>query len=83
MELVKLGKKGQISIPRAVLKSLGIEKEAPMLIDTTPEGAIILRQAVVYPLEIYSEERVALFLKEDTLSATQKEKIGKIRKDRG
>ena len=47
MDLVKLGKKGQLSIPRSVLRRVGIDKETPMLVDTTSDGAIILRQAAV------------------------------------
>ena len=35
MELVKLGKKGQISIPRSVLRRVGIDTATPMLVDTT------------------------------------------------
>ena len=46
MELVKLGKRGQVSIPRAVL-----------------------RQAGVYPLEIYGEERLREFGDADRLTA--------------
>jgi AbrB family looped-hinge helix DNA binding protein len=61
METVKLGKKGQMSIPKGILKRLGIEGEATLLVDTTPEGAIVLRPAAVYPIEIYSDERVRDF----------------------
>ena len=53
MELVKLGKRGQVSIPRGVLRRLGIAGEQTLLVDTTADGSIVLRQAVVYPLEIY------------------------------
>ncbi len=58
MELVKLGTKGQVTIPRAILRSVGLTGDAPLLVETTPEGAILLRPAAVYPIEIYSEERV-------------------------
>ncbi len=75
MELVKLGKKGQLSIPRAVLRRVGIEKETPMLVDTTPDGAIILRQAAVYPIEIYSDERVKGFLAADEMTPSQAKRV--------
>jgi bifunctional DNA-binding transcriptional regulator/antitoxin component of YhaV-PrlF toxin-antitoxin module len=75
MELVKLGKKGQLSIPRAVLKRVGIENETPMLVDTTPDGAIILRQAAVYPIEIYSDERLREFLEADTMTPAKAKKL--------
>lgn len=61
METVKLGRKGQMSIPKGILKRLGIEGEATLLVDTTAEGAIVLRPAAVYPIEIYSDERVRDF----------------------
>lgn len=35
------------------LKRLGIEGEIPLLVETTADGAILLRPAAVYPIEIY------------------------------
>jgi AbrB family looped-hinge helix DNA binding protein len=68
MDIVKCGKKGQITIPRALLKRLGIEENTPMLIDVTTDGAIVLRQATVLPVEIYSDARIAEFEREGTVS---------------
>ncbi|MBI5016931.1 MAG: AbrB/MazE/SpoVT family DNA-binding domain-containing protein [Deltaproteobacteria bacterium] len=62
MEFVKLGKKGQLSIPRSLLRKVGISTETPVLIGATDDGAIIIRPAAVYPVEVYSEERVAEFV---------------------
>jgi AbrB family looped-hinge helix DNA binding protein len=67
MELVKLGTKGQLTIPKSILKATGISDEAPLLIETTNEGAIILRQAGVYPIELYSEARIREFEKLNTV----------------
>jgi AbrB family looped-hinge helix DNA binding protein len=61
MELAKLGKKGQVTIPRPVLKRLGLEGEVPLTVETTDDGAIVLRQAVLVPIEIYSNERIKEF----------------------
>ena len=58
MDIVKCGKKGQVTIPRAVLNRLGIVENTPMLLDVTDvtdvtdDGAIVLRQAAVLPVEI-------------------------------
>ena len=71
MQLVKLGKKGQVSLPKAILQQAGISGETPLLVDTTDDGAIILRQAGVYPIEIYSDERIASFLEEDMMTPEQ------------
>ncbi len=67
MQMVKLGKKGQVSIPKAVLKRLGLEGDTPMLVETTPDGAILLRPAGIYPLEIYSDERIREFNEADRM----------------
>ena len=75
MELVKLGKSGQVSIPRAILRRLGISGEQAFLVDTTPDGAIVLKQAGVYPIEIYSDERVREFDDADHLSAGEAAKL--------
>ncbi len=75
MRLVKLGKKGQVSLPKALLQRAGISGETPLLVDATDDGAIVLRQAAVYPLEIYSDERIASFLEEDRMTATQAAKL--------
>ncbi len=77
METVKLGRSGQVSIPRAVLKRLGIVGEQTLIVDTTADGAILLRQAGVYPLEIYSEERLREFEDADPLTA---EETGKLKR---
>lgn len=68
MQLVKLGKKGQVSLPKALLQRAGISGETPLMVDATDDGAIILRQVGVYPIEIYSDERIASFLEEDKIT---------------
>jgi len=68
MNMTRIGKKGQISIPKAVLDKLGIEPETVMLVESTNDGSIVLRPAGVYPVEIYSDARVSEFLDEDRLT---------------
>jgi bifunctional DNA-binding transcriptional regulator/antitoxin component of YhaV-PrlF toxin-antitoxin module len=80
MELVKLGKSGQVSIPRAVLRRLGISGEQAFLVDTTPDGAIVLKQAGVYPVEIYSDARVRAFDDDDRLTAGESAKLKRVLK---
>ena len=38
-----------------------------LLVDVSDDGAIVLRPAGVYPIEIYSDERIAEFLEEDAI----------------
>jgi len=67
VELVKLGKKGQVTIPRSILRASGIPDESPLLVETTPDGAIVLRQAAVYPIEMYTEEQIAEYERSNTV----------------
>jgi AbrB family looped-hinge helix DNA binding protein len=68
MDIVRLGKKGQVSLPAAVLRKLGIEGSATLLVEATEDGAVILRPAGVYPIEIYSDARLEEFAQADRLS---------------
>jgi bifunctional DNA-binding transcriptional regulator/antitoxin component of YhaV-PrlF toxin-antitoxin module len=76
MNLVKLGKKGQVSIPQAVLRQLGLTPDVPLLVETTADGAIVLRQVSVHPIEIYSDERLAEFERENELTPEQAARYG-------
>ena len=75
MELVKLGKSGQVSIPRAVLRRLGITGEQAFLVETTADGAIVLKQAGVYPIEMYSDARIRDFDDADALTPAEAAKL--------
>lgn len=77
MELVKLGKKGQVSIPKAVLKKLGLEHAAALLVDVTVDGSIVLRPAGVYPIEIYSDKRLQEFAEADRLTPAETVKLAR------
>jgi AbrB family looped-hinge helix DNA binding protein len=81
MEMVKLGQRGQVSIPKAVLKRLGIEGEIPLLLETTSDGAIVLRPAAVYPIELYSDERVREFDEADTMEETTEKRLARALED--
>lgn len=75
MDMVKLGKKGQVSIPKSVLQRVGITGDTPLLVETTEDGAIVLRQAAVYPIEIYSDARINAFLEEDRLNSNESRRV--------
>jgi len=77
VELAKLSKKGQVSIPRRLLKALGIEGEAYFQVELSPEGAIVLRPVGIYPIEIYSDARIREFLEEDALSEEERAELKK------
>lgn len=75
MDLVKLGKKGQVSIPRAVLTQLGLDDDQVLLVETTDDGAIVLRPTGMYPLELYDDDRIAEFLTEDEMPAEMAKRV--------
>jgi AbrB family looped-hinge helix DNA binding protein len=74
--MTRLGKKGQVSIPRAVLDRLGIEPETVLLVESTDDGSILLRPAGVYPIEIYSDARVSEFLEQDRITPVERKRTG-------
>lgn len=61
MDIIKLGKKGQLSLPAAVLRKAGLQGAGTLLVEATDDGAVILRPAAVYPIELYSDARVKEF----------------------
>jgi len=81
MNLIKLGKKGQVSIPQVVLRQLGLAPDTPLLVEATDDGAIMLRQVGVYPIEIYSDERLAEFERENELTPEQAKRYGPVLAD--
>ena len=78
MDLVKLGKKGQVTIPKAILKQAGIAADAPLLIAADADGSIVLRQAAVYPIELYTDERIAEFEQENAIPARLLARVEKV-----
>ena len=76
METVKIGKKGQVTIPRRVLEEAGLPAESQVIIESEPDGSIRLRPAVVYPIELYSDERIADFERENRLPGSLRERVG-------
>ena len=75
MEIVRLGKKGQLSLPKTVLRRLGLTGEGLLLVDVTPEGGILLRPAGVYPIELYSQKRIREFLAEDRMTPQETRRV--------
>ncbi|OGA11975.1 MAG: sporulation protein SpoVT [Betaproteobacteria bacterium RIFCSPHIGHO2_12_FULL_69_13] len=77
MDVVKLGKKGQVSLPAAVLRKLGLEGRATLLVEATEDGAVILRPAGVYPIELYSAARVKEFEQSNRLAPADAKRVQK------
>ena len=82
MEVVKLGKKGQLSLPAAVLRKLGLQGAATLLVEATDDGAVLLRPAAVYPVELYSDARLREFEQANRGSAAENARVAKTLKRR-
>jgi len=76
MDMTRLGRKGQVSIPKAILDRLGLEPETVLLVETASDGSIILRPAGVYPVEIYSDARIQEFLDADRMTDDEARRVG-------
>lgn len=74
METVKIGKKGQVTIPRRILEQAGLPIESQVIVESEADGSVRLRPAAVYPIEIYSAERIAEFERENELPDTLKDR---------
>jgi len=61
MESAKVGKRGAVIVPARLRKRFGIEEGTLVTAEETEDG-ILIRPAVVVPVERYSPERKAEFL---------------------
>lgn len=78
MDVIRLGKKGQLSLPAAVLRKMGIQGAATLLIEATDDGAVVLRPAGVYPIEMYTDARIAEFDEANRLTDAEKTRVRKV-----
>lgn len=65
MDNLIVSARGQITLPAKLRKRLGIEPGG-ILIAEEKDGALVLRPAMVMPVEIYSDEDIARWTAEDT-----------------
>ena len=61
MELAKVGKRGAIVVPAKLRRRFGIEEGTVVTAEEREDG-ILIRPAVVVPIERYTPERKAEFL---------------------
>ena len=68
MESARVGKRGAIIVPAKLRKRFGIEEGTVVTAEAREDG-ILLRPAVILPVEFYSPERKAEFLLSNATSA--------------
>jgi AbrB family looped-hinge helix DNA binding protein len=67
-QAAKVGKRGAIIVPASLRKRFGIE-EGSLVIAEEMDGGILLRPAIVVPVERYTPERKAEFLLSNAVDA--------------
>jgi AbrB family looped-hinge helix DNA binding protein len=77
MEAVKVGKRGTIIVPAKLRKRYGIQEGSMVTAEPRDEG-VLIRAAIVVPVEHYSPERKAEFLLN---TATNKSDYRRARKE--
>ena len=60
-KLVSVNQRGSLTLPKDVRDRLGIAKGGQVILDMSDSGAVSLRAGAVFPVEIYSEERIRQF----------------------
>jgi len=69
VDTVRLGRNGQLSLPRSVMKRLHLRGNETLLLDVSEDGVIQLRPAAVLPIEMYTPDRIAEFERESEVDA--------------
>lgn len=61
---VTINQRGVITIPARMRESLGLKANDELIIENTQQG-LLLRPAVTVPIEVYTEQRIAEFAKDE------------------
>jgi AbrB family looped-hinge helix DNA binding protein len=72
----RVGKRGAIIVPASLRKRFGIE-EGSMVVAEEKEDGILIRPAVIVPVERYTPERKAEFLLSNAIDANDYRKARK------
>ncbi len=67
-ETIKIGRRGTVVIPVSIRRSYRFEEGSLVIVEARPDG-VLLRPVVTLPVEIYSAERKAEFLLNNTVTA--------------
>jgi bifunctional DNA-binding transcriptional regulator/antitoxin component of YhaV-PrlF toxin-antitoxin module len=57
---IQINTRGNMTLPVHIRRALGIEKGGVVMAEAA-QGGVLLRPAVAYPIELYTDERVAEF----------------------
>ena len=58
--VININDRGTLTLPKKMRRRLGVERHAQVVAEETDEG-ILLRPGVTFPVELYSQKRLAEF----------------------
>jgi len=70
-----LGRRGVMTLPAKVRKRYGLQESDELLVEETAAG-ILLRPVVSMPVELYTEERVREFERDDAAIGKMLDELG-------
>jgi len=62
--ILKVNSRGTVTLPKALRNVLGVVNGGTLMY-SFKEGDVVLQPAVTYPVEIYTDERIAEFQEDD------------------
>ena len=57
---IQVNNRGTLTLPKALRRAMGLDHGGMVVAETSEEG-IVLRPSVTFPIELYTDERVAEF----------------------
>ena len=57
---IQINSRGTLTLPKALRRAIGLDQGGMVVAETSGEG-IVLRPSVTFPIELYTDERVAEF----------------------
>ena len=60
IKVININDRGTLTLPREMRRRLGVNSNAQVVAEETDDG-ILLRAGVTFPVEVYSEKRLAEF----------------------
>lgn len=68
VQTIKIGKRGTVVIPATLRQKYRLEEGSQVIVESLTEG-VLLRPVVTLPVEIYTPERKAEFLLNNTVTS--------------
>jgi AbrB family looped-hinge helix DNA binding protein len=66
-ETIIVSNRGQLTLPASLRKRFGIQAGGPVIIEDR-NGEIVLKPAIVMEMELYSDEQIAAWDRDDRLN---------------